>query len=178
MIILCRDFPILWILVFLLVPKDLRAAQQRHEAFTKEKVRNRIARNSEIKHIDFFTNLLSERSRDQSERFMLSQATFLVIAGSDTMSLFLTGLTYFLLTNPSKLRLLQDEIRTTFANVSEINHKTTVDLQYLNAAIEEGHRLTQSVPLGLTRESPGAMVDGHYVPKGVRTQSIYSNNFL
>lgn len=40
---------------------------------------------------------------------MLAQAALLVIRGSDTTSLFFTGVTYFLLDRPGTLRLLQEE---------------------------------------------------------------------
>ncbi|KAL2864248.1 cytochrome P450 [Aspergillus lucknowensis] len=163
---ICRRFPILWPVLFLLAPKDLKGAFQRHEAWTRQKVRSRIARRNEIKHIDFFTNLLSEKSRDQSEKFMLAQATLLVIGGSDTTSLFFTGVTYFLLTNREALRVLQEEVRGAFKDRAEIDHNATLQLPYLNAVIEEGLRLLPSIPLGLTRVSPGAVVDGHYIPKG------------
>ncbi|GLI77212.1 hypothetical protein PoHVEF18_005498 [Penicillium ochrochloron] len=163
---ICRRYPILWPVLFLVAPKNLKSAFQRHEAWTRDKVRSRIARRNQIKHIDFFTNLLSERSRDQSEKFMLAQATLLVIGGSDTTSLFFTGVTYFLLDRPETLRLLQEEVRGGFKSVDEIDHNATLGLQYLNAVIEEGLRLLPSIPLGLTRVSPGAVVDGQYIPKG------------
>lgn len=51
--------------------------------------------------------------------------------------------------------------------MDEIDHNATLGLQYLNAVIEEGLRLLPSIPLGLTRVSPGAIVDGQYIPKGV-----------
>lgn len=164
---ICRRYPILWPVLFLVAPKNLKSAFQRHEAWTRDKVRSRIARRNEIKHIDFFTNLLSERSRDQSEKFMLAQATLLVIGGSDTTSLSFTGVTYFLLDRPETLWLLQEEVRGGFKSVDEIDHNATLGLQYLNAVIEEGLRLLPSIPLGLTRVSPGAVVDGQYIPKGV-----------
>ncbi|KAJ5889437.1 cytochrome P450 [Penicillium tannophilum] len=163
---ICRRYPILWPVLFLVAPKNLKSAFQRHEAWTRDKVRSRIARRNEIKHIDFFTNLLSERSRDQSEKFMLAQATLLVIGGSDTTSLFFTAMTYFLLDKPETLRLLTEEVRSAFRSVDEIDHNATLNLQYLNAVIEEGLRLLPSIPLGLTRVSPGAVVDGKHIPKG------------
>lgn len=98
---------------------------------------------------------------------MLAQATLLVIGGSDTTSLFFTAMTYFLLDKPETLRLLTEEVRSAFRSVDEIDHNATLNLQYLNAVIEEGLRLLPSIPLGLTRVSPGAVVDGKHIPKGV-----------
>ncbi|KAL4783539.1 cytochrome P450 [Aspergillus varians] len=163
---ICKLYPILWPVLFLVAPKNLKSAFQRHASWTRDKVRSRIARRNEIKHIDVFTNLLSERSRDQSEKFMRAQATLLVIGGSDTTSLFFTGVTYFLLQRPETLKLLQEEVRSSFKSANEIDHNATLGLQYLNAVIEEGLRLLPSIPLGLTRVNPGAVVDGQYIPKG------------
>lgn len=39
-------------------------------------------------------------------------------------------------------------------------------LKYLNVVIEEGLRLFPPLAIGLPRESPGAVVDGHYIPQG------------
>jgi cytochrome P450 len=47
-----------------------------------------------------------------------------------------------------------------------INSDSTQNLPYLFAVIEEGLRLFPPVPIGLQRLSPGAEVDGYYVPKG------------
>ncbi|KAH6683997.1 cytochrome P450 monooxygenase-like protein [Halenospora varia] len=171
-----RRYPALWPLIFFIAPRDLRNAFEKHQALTREKVRARIARRNEIKHVDFFTNLLSEKSRDQSEKFMLAQATLLVIGGSDTTSLFLTAVTYFLLTNPQSLTRLQEEVRGAFHDGKDIDNTATLELKYLAAVIEEGLRLLPSIPLGLTRVSPGATVDGEFIPKGVCFS--HSHSFL
>jgi cytochrome P450 len=47
-----------------------------------------------------------------------------------------------------------------------INGDSTQNLPYLFAVIEEGLRIFPPVPAALQRVSPGAVVDGNYVPKG------------
>jgi cytochrome P450 len=47
-----------------------------------------------------------------------------------------------------------------------IDGDSTQSLPYLFAVIEEGLRIYPPVPSGLYRTSPGAMVDGHFVPAG------------
>ena len=49
---------------------------------------------------------------------------------------------------------------------ASINGDTTQNLHYLFAVIEEGLRIYPPVPAGLQRVSPGAEVDGYYVPAG------------
>jgi cytochrome P450 len=42
-----------------------------------------------------------------------------------------------------------------------------MQLPYLQAVISEGLRVYQPGSQGFPRLSPGAMIDGHWVPKGV-----------
>jgi cytochrome P450 len=75
------------------------------------------------------------------------------------------GITYFLLNNPSTLHHLTEEVRSSFSNPGMINSDSTQNLHYLFAVIE-GLRLFPAVAAGLQRLSPGAEVDGYYVPRG------------
>ena len=48
-------------------------------------------------------------------------------------------------------------------------------MPYLRAVIEEGLRLYPPVPIGMPRVSPGASVQGHFLPEGTVTYvSAYS----
>lgn len=47
-----------------------------------------------------------------------------------------------------------------------INSDSTQNLPYLFGVIEEGLRMFPPVPAGSPRVSPGAIVDGYYIPKG------------
>jgi cytochrome P450 len=60
------------------------------------------------------------------------------------------------------------EIRESFQNYDDIKGLPTEKLPYLKAVIEEQLRIFPAVPFGVPRYSPGEMVDGHYIPKGVR----------
>jgi cytochrome P450 len=70
-------------------------------------------------------------------------------------------------TNLGKLAELQKEIRSTFTNQEEIEISLLQMLPYLTAVIEEGLRIFPPTAFGLPRLSPGAMVDGNFVPNGV-----------
>jgi len=90
----------------------------------------------------------------------------LIAAGSETTATFLTGTTYYLLKSPTKLQRLTDEVRSSFTDSSNINGDNTQSLPYLFAVIVEGLRIFPPVPIGLQRTSPGASVDGYWVPAG------------
>lgn len=118
--------------------------------------------------VDFFSHLLSDKRFDMSDQFLTAQTRTLVLAGSETTATALAGLTYHLLHNPETLRHLTEEVRAAFTDSSQIDADSTAALPYLFAVIEEGLRLFPPVPSGMPRICPGAYIDGHYVPKGVR----------
>lgn len=162
-----RRFPLFKPLIIMALPWDFWSQITRHMAYSKEKVQARISNNQNIDRIDFFSNLLSEKSPDSSERFMLAQANVLVVAGSDTTSIFLTAATYYLLKNPEKMKLLVEEIRGAYHDAGQIDSSSTQRLSYLCAVVEEGLRIFPPASFGLPRISPGAFVDGTFIPKGV-----------
>lgn len=78
------------------------------------------------------------------------------------------GVLVLLLENPETHQLLTKEIRESFSSYEEIiPGKPLTSLSYLHACIEEALRMLPSNNTGLPRISPGAMVDGQYIPKGV-----------
>lgn len=62
---------------------------------------------------------------------------------------------------------MRDEIRSRFKDYSEITSSSVGQLPYFHAVLNETMRLYPPVPFGPPRISPGAYVDGHYVPKKV-----------
>lgn len=78
----------------------------------------------------------------------------------------LQGATYHLLRKPHCLERLQKEVRNAFMSISDIDRNSSASLSYLTAVIEEALRIYPPVPIGLPRVSPGATVDGSYVPAG------------
>lgn len=65
---------------------------------------------------------------------------------------------------------LVDEIRLTFSHDFNITFRNIASLPYLAAVIEESLRMYPPFVTNLARIVPqgGAMVDGHFVPEGVR----------
>lgn len=136
-----------------------------HLEFALQKVRLRIARGND--RDDFFGHIIGDKSDIPNVLWLRSEAEILLAAGTDTTATSLTGMTYYLLQEPKALKILQKEIRGAFANHTEINEFSTLKLPYLSAVIEESLRLTPPLPINIPRKSPGAFVDGHFIPKGV-----------
>lgn len=79
----------------------------------------------------------------------------LVTAGSITTAHFLTRATYELLAHPSKLSILRSELQTAASqSLSPLKQNDLEKLPYLNAIVNETHRLTYGVPHRLMRISP------------------------
>lgn len=170
--IFVNRLPLLKPLMPLLVSSSLHEARKYNLGASRKLAQSRMKRAND--RDDFFAHLLSDKNRteDISEDWLVSQAQVLVVAGSDTTSSFMSGVTYYLLKNPDKLRLLTQEVRGHFASGADINGDSTASLQYLSAVIEEGLRIFPPAPFGFPRTSPGMMVDGQYVPEGVGIHSL------
>ena len=72
---------------------------------------------------------------------------------------------------------LQQEIRSRFKGFDSITSKTALQLPYLQAVINEGLRIYPPSSQGLPRTSPGAFVDGFWIPAGVRTHPVSAHVF-
>jgi cytochrome P450 len=100
---------------------------------------------------------------------LLETCRVLVTAGSETTGTLLTGLTYYLLANPSVYEKLVKEIRGAFKEGNEINMQSVQKLDYLLAVINEALRLFPPVPGNLRRMTPqeGWWITGLWVPGNV-----------
>lgn len=98
-----------------------------------------------------------------------SNSSILIIGGSETTATLLSGVTYFLLTNPEAMAKLTAEVRGAFKSEDEIDFVSVSTLPYLLACLDEALRMYPPVPTGLPRVVPkgGAKISGNYVPEGV-----------
>lgn len=123
---------------------------------------------------DWFSFVIELGKRDnETKYFYPSQASSLVVGGTEAISQWTAAVLYYLATNPDKARILKNEVRNAFPGPDgdrEIDFESTKTLHYLVATVEEGLRVYPPSAFGLPRVSPGAQVDGHHIPKGTVVQ--------
>ncbi|KAL0769100.1 hypothetical protein CaCOL14_008408 [Colletotrichum acutatum] len=94
------------------------------------------------------------------------------MVGYDTSATTLSAVFYHVLRDPNHYKRVQEEVREAYSSISEITAQSVLRLPYLNACIQETLRLTPPINgRGSHRISPGAMIDGLYVPKGVNVSA-------
>jgi len=144
---------------------DLNRDRKQFVGLSLQKARSRLAQ--ENSRDDFFSHILSgDKGSEVDEGYLCIQAQTLLIAGSETTTIVLSAITYFLCINPSVFSRLKNEIRTSFQDPKVIDSDNTAQLPYLCAVIEEGLRIFGPAANGMPRVSPGAEINGTFVPAG------------
>lgn len=162
----------------LMKSETVRAKQVEHWKYSTERVDRRLAR--EPDRPDLWTRIL-EKSRGMEEgkagggrgegmtlQEHYSNASVFMIAGTETTATALSGVTYYLLRNPSAMEKLKKEIRTSFSSFADLHLEKLAQQKYLMAVLTEGLRIYPPVPIALPRIVPagGAVIGGYFVPKG------------
>ncbi len=150
------------------VPHRLYSRIHKHNQFSDEMVRRRL--DLKVERPDF----LSEVQKHNDEKGMtieeiVETSKILIVAGSESTSFTLSGITTCLAGNPVAMEKIVREIRGTFRDESLITSGAVRKLPFLNAVIQEGLRLFPAVPDGFRREIPsgGDEVCGEWLPEGV-----------
>ena len=189
-----RFFPIPGTDAFLsrLLPPSIVRAQQAHFQLIVDRVRRRLDRGGDPARPDVMSFLHIEGEghddeaediapsadddgygRDKKEKLTLDvvNASFseLVLAGSESTGLVLTGAVNYLIHNPDKLAVVVDEVRARFASYQDITFDALRDAAYLNAVLSEALRLCPTLQWISPRQVPkgGATVCGRWLPGGV-----------
>lgn len=167
-----RRFPLVTKVAALLAPY-LTAIRDKHSRFTRDRVSERMK--DETPRHDFMSKLISKVEAGEIEREeMNAHASTLVIAGGETVATFLAATTFHLLkAPPSVYSQARDEVRTRFPTYASIDATSAQQLPFLQAIINEGLRIYPPGSQGFPRLSPGAFIDGHWIPPGVRIEPIF-----
>ena len=166
-----KKFPLLSLVKFLFVPPSVMLTMPRVMKTNKIEMQARIDRRGSTTHLDYFEQLVPAHSAEPSGRektHLESVAAQLILAGWEPMAQQFLFALLFLGHEPESYKRLVRDIRDAFQSYHDIEPDALASLKYLYACLLESMRLMpNSGATGLPRVSPGAMVDGHYVKKGV-----------
>ncbi|KAI3527974.1 hypothetical protein CSPX01_16579 [Colletotrichum filicis] len=136
-----------------------------HINFAVKRVDERLEQGTDRGDIWSLVEHNKEQNNITREEMYSSSYEFL-IAGSETTASLLSGLTYFLCKNESKMKILLKEIRS--LKRDELTISKLQGLKYLQACIDEAIRLYPPVAgaLGRVKRVCGANICGQWVPEG------------
>lgn len=142
------------------------------EATVRDGVLQRIERRGNTEHVDLFDYVLPANHPVPSDQHELTHigalAQQMMFANYGPMSDWYYGTLLFLVEEPEYFQYLSKEIRDKFKSYHDITSSALATLPFLHACLEESQRMLSSNNTGLPRISPGAIIDGLYIPKGVR----------
>ncbi|KAK8038622.1 hypothetical protein PG993_007033, partial [Apiospora rasikravindrae] len=179
-----KTYPILGPVVLLLVPWRVVRSLPRLIGELRKQIVGRIGRRQNLEHSDYFEQLLPANEpvakEDRRIRHMLTVTGQLIVGGYDPTSFAIYMMFYYLLQSPDSLEQLKQEIRGAFSCYESITSDELRGLPWLNACLSETLRLSAAATHhSLPRLSPGAVVGGDYIPKGVLCRTslfAYSRN--
>ena len=164
-------YPFLERLVSYITPKSALAGLNLVLSTSETNVKSRLRRKTD--RADIMSYIMQHNTSSPetgiSEAEMITNSMALIVAGSETLTAALAGTINNLLSHPKQMERLVEELRSSFASESEISGRTTKDLPYLTAVLQEGMRLCPPIPDNMHREVPkgGVVVAGYMVPEGV-----------
>jgi cytochrome P450 len=95
------------VIIGLLASSELRAARKIYKEYSRKTVLKRLSHGTMQERRDFMSYTLKHKEEDgpgMTEGEIIRTASTLIIAGSETTATLLSGVTYFLSTNPNALR--------------------------------------------------------------------------
>ncbi|KAK1594657.1 cytochrome P450 [Colletotrichum navitas] len=166
-----KKFPLLYPLSPFFVPKSVSKTIPTWVRLNADIVSQRLLKRQELQGNDYFSWLLRNDEKLQSTEWLVAQSNVLVGAGFDPLTNVLTSALFYLCKTPRALDRLSQEIRGEFSSYSDIKAEKLQTKRYLQGVIDEAMRIHTPAAFGLPRHSPGALVDGEYIPKGVIVQN-------
>ena len=163
-----QHYPLLRPLAFLF-NRDLHTRRQ-YYIMARAKAEKRIAQGVDHPRRDFMAYVLGNNkdgSRGMSHDEIVTNARTLIGAGSHTTASALAALVFYLTQSPDVYARLAHEIRSAFVSQQDITIKATATLPFLHACLVETLRIYPPLAETPPRISPGWVVNGRYIPKGV-----------
>ncbi|PMD41851.1 cytochrome P450 [Hyaloscypha variabilis F] len=162
-----RYWPTLYRIFRFIVGKKLREKRREQFKFCADHVDVRLTKDPENTRPDFWSLVLRQKEEDRlSLAEMHTNSSAFMMAGTETTATLLSGLTYYLLTNPGKMKKLVTEIRSSFQSEEEMTIGALQRLEYLQACLDEALRVYPPSVTGFQRRTPpeGAEICGSFVP--------------
>lgn len=150
--------------------------------FVGKVLKNRLQQDSGVITNDIFSFLLKCKDPNTGDglspmEISTETATF-IVAGSDTISIALASLVYYLAWSPRCYKRAAEEVRAAFSSSEEIGFGAKLNsCVFLRACLDEALRITPpgGGPLWREVEQGGTRIDGEYVPAGCEVAAaIYS----
>ncbi|KAM5444445.1 hypothetical protein MaudCBS49596_008032 [Microsporum audouinii] len=162
-----KRLPLLGIFQRFFVRSDALETVLQFEKFAFETIKQRVEKGDPDKR-DFMSYILAHNDRgDFTDAELTSNASTLLLAGSETTATALSGATFYLLRNPSIYQRLVQEIRSSFKEEKDITISELDNLPYLIAVLTETLRTYPPVPAIMARTIPkgGKSVCGYWIPE-------------
>ncbi|KAI5923146.1 cytochrome P450 [Camillea tinctor] len=164
-----KRLPAIEFLLKRLIPRNIATKHAEQRMLSREKVRKRLATPSERPDfMDAMTRKKGSPGEELSFEELVSNASVLTIAGSETTATVLSATTYLLAKNPKVLHKLTEELKTAFTSENEIDLVSVQKLPYMLAVLDETLRIYPPVPSGSPRMigEGGDWIVNQYVPAG------------
>ncbi|XP_017543382.1 cytochrome P450 3A56-like [Pygocentrus nattereri] len=141
-------------------------------AFTRKIKADRVAKDHK-RRVDFLQVMVDsqtpekiEAKQDLNDHEVLCQAVSLIFGGYETSSNTLTFFFYNMATNPETMKKLQEEIDQTFPDKAPLQYDAVINMEYLDAALNESMRLYPVMPRIDRVAKKTVEINGLIIPKG------------
>jgi cytochrome P450 len=179
-VIAARFYPLIDFLLMKCIPPSLKQMAKNHISLIEDRVERRLG--WEVERPDLMSHIIKHNDGKEGMTLEEIQATFIFLttAGSETTATALSGTLNYLAACPDKMAILVKEVREKFTREDQITVDTLQNLQYLNAALNEGLRLCPPIPIMLPRVVPkdGDTICGMWLPGGVSLLLFATKYFL
>ncbi|GME45127.1 putative cytochrome p450 protein [Neofusicoccum parvum] len=162
------EFPVIKPIIDFCIPQYLKEMRERHWKHSVDRVNKRMQNGNDQPDIWSFVVSTDQTDKGLTLDEMHGNAANFMIAGTETTATTLSGITYFLLRNPDKMKKLVEEIRALSAE--DLNLETLPKLKYMSACLEESLRMYPPLPIAAWRKAPlgGSVICGEWVPERTR----------
>ncbi|CAK4034465.1 cytochrome P450 [Lecanosticta acicola] len=162
-----RRVGIFWILPWIL-PRTLQEKRKKNAQYSEEKVNKRLAAGGARGDLWDAVIGSDEKKPLMSKPEIISNASAIVVAGSETSATLLSGCTWLLMKHPDVYQRLIEHVRSSFDEEEEITLMSVGKLDYMLAVIDEALRLYPPVPMQANRlvRPAGASIAGEWIPGG------------